>query len=435
MYDFISSFFHFLAMTTPHVRTLFTSVLAGILLSITPIAWLSPFANAADTGTVIVEQKNTVYKGTKRLGSWGLSMPIGVINGETETFTTKDKPVGNYALTVTPPAGALSTIEVYEDGTLKETFDSRTANGKINASGGTLTFTIYYKFVFLGNVAVVSKPTGLAFDIKKPDGETLKGTTPAVYEDVVEGTYTVYYKLPKPCLSPRPIARNLQTSEKSKGRVTFEFDSLCKNLKLDTDVKKPEKKDEEKKEKVEEVKKENPPRRRTTVAQSPVRVSLSTSSAEVAVGARARLNIAVLNRGDDDLADLTVHLNVDRTTVSNLQSGGAKLSSGTAQWTINSLKAGEKWETTVSAELSDAMQNGETVIANVVVSGDQIDSARVSQRSASVSIGAIKQLPQTGVSMFGGTGILPMDLIILLAVVSVTFFMLSIAGAKEMAGR
>src|SRR3990172_7105741 len=140
---------------------------------------LMPFTvNAAaitGDGIVTIEQKNVEYQGVKRLGKWGLATPVAVIEGESEYIDLKKKPMGNYVLTVTPPAGAKSAIEVYQDGSLVETFtDQRTAKGKIVSLDGTLKFVITYDFILTGNVSVTSKPTGIDFELKAPAGVTLK---------------------------------------------------------------------------------------------------------------------------------------------------------------------------------------------------------------------------------------------------------------------
>ena len=376
----------------------------ALILSITPFNMVQA---ADEEGFVIIEQINTKFLGVKRIGSWGLATPFGAIDGESEKIELKKKPLGNYALTVDPPDGAVSKIEVYQDDVLTETLEARTAHGKIVSSGGTLKFTIKYAFSQVGEVSVTSTPNGIPFTIKGPV-ETFDGVTPESYQNRVAGFYTVYYKLPKPCKPVLPISRKLEPD----GRLGFSTEFACEALKED---KKPEKPKEEPKE-PEEPKK---PARRT---QSPVRVSLGTASAEVTAGGSARYNIVVLNRGDDELEDLTVEYRYDSSKVTIQGARDASRSPNTLRWNIASLPSSGKWETGFSGAVAEGIGNGDTVLASVTVSGDDLAGVRSSQRSDSAQFGVIKELPQTGVEF---------ELFALLALVVTSFFSLALSGVKE----
>lgn len=363
---------------------------------------------ADEEGSIFIEQINTEFLGVKRLGTWGLATPLGAIEGESEEIELKKKSLGSYVLTVKPPAGAVAKIEVYQDDVLTETFESKTANGKLVSSGGTLKFTIKYSFSQIGEVSVTSEPSGIPYTLKGPI-ESFDGVTPGHYPDRVAGYYTAYYKLPKPCKPVLPISRKLEPG----GRLGFSTEFACDALKED-------KKDEEPKEE-EEPKKEEPkkPARRT---QSPVRVSLGVASAEVTAGGSARYNVVVLNRSDDDLENLTVEYRYDSGKLTIQGARDASRSPNTLRWNIASLPSSGKWETTFTGTVSGAAANGDTVLASVTVSGDDLAGVRSSQRSDSAQFGVIKELPQTGAAM---------ELFALVALIVTSFFSLALSGVKE----
>jgi hypothetical protein len=364
-------------------------------------------ALAAGDGTLIVEQKNTEY-----LGTWGLATPTGVVESAGKLYN-ETKVAGNYALTVKPPAGAVPRIEVFVDDKLEETFESRTANG-ILASGATLRFNIRYTFSLMGDVAVMSVPSGIPFDLKGPRGKE-SGKTPMIFNNVPEGTYTVYYKLPKTCRPALPISRALKASDSStqSRRVVFTSEFFCTALDGNDDDKDPEPEPEPEPD-------ERPPRR--TVTQSPVRVSLSTSSAEVTAGGNARLNIVVLNRGDSELKDLTVEYRYDgsKMNVDGVRDGG-QTNAGVVKWTVT-IPANGKWDTSFSGKVSAGTANGTSVPSSVTVSGDDLDGVRTSQRSDSAVFGVIKEMPKTGV---------PLDIFVLFGVAMSSLLIIGTEGLRS----
>ena len=394
-----------------------TRALSAALSILTLSSLLVPFMGNAATltgdGIVTIEQKNVEYQGVKRLGKWGLATPVAVIEGESEYIDLKKKPMGNYVLTVTPPAGAKSAIEVYQDGSLVETFmDQRTAKGKIVSSGGTLKFVITYDFVLTGNVSVTSNPTGIDFELRAPAGVILKGKTPAVYPDSVVGTYAVYYRLPKSCKPALPLSRKLEANS----RINFETEFNCDALgggNSSSSSSRPSSSSSS-----------SSPAKPTKPAttQSPVRIALSAAASEVTAGGTARYTIAVFNRGDSNLNDLSVDFRYDTAQLTITGARDAKKSGDSLVFPISSLPKDGKWEATFTATVSDSVINGATIAATATVTGDAIKDIRASQRSASVSIGAIKELPQTGIVMT--------DALMLLAMVSAFFFSLMIAGAE-----
>lgn len=405
------SFFHTFPML--HARNTVIAI-ATIAISTTFFALLPSLAHAEEAGTITVEQKGADYLGIQRLGKWGLATPVGVVEEELETFS-ENRIAGNYALTIRPPAGATQVIEVYEGGALIETFDSRTAHGEI-LSGSTLKFSIIYTFSLVGNVSVNSNPPNIPFELKGPAG-SLKGKTPATFENRVEGAYTIYYKLPKACKPPPPISRKLESKAENIGRIGFSFESFCSALKKDTQPEKEEPKKEE----------EKPPvKKPARVIKNSVRVALSSNSAEVAAGGTASLSLVVLNRSSVALENLTVEVRYDGSKLSIGGARDARKSANKLEWTISSLPKGGKWQTNFSGNIADSIGNGDIVSASATVSGDDLKGVRSSQRSSSVQIGALKILPPTGA---------PLDLFALLALGIIGFMSLTVAGMQEFARR
>lgn len=423
-YDFIAPFSFLIQRSSPS-SFMSTRLSIQILISLSAAAGMAllpvqSFAQSGGEGTVIIEQKNTEYQGMKRLGKWGLATPVGVIEGESERIEIKKKPTGNYILTVTPPAGALSTIEVFENDVLKETFNQKkTANGKLTISGGTLRFTVTYAFTLIGHVAVTSDPPGVNFELRGPDGFIAKGKTPINFPDSVAGTYTNYYLLPKECRKFLPVSRKLEPN----GRVGFSAVFDCAALgggprPTPTPAPKP-----------------TPPPPAPAPAprpstQSPVRVSLNVASSEVTAGGTARYTLVVLNRGEDDLKDLTAEFRFDASQITIVSARDTERSGNMLRYTIASLPKDGKWEASITATVNDSVTNGTNVSATVTVSGDDIKDVRASQRSDSAIFGVIKELPQTGVAF-----LLPFELIAILALACTSLYSVVLAGVQVMIGR
>ena len=195
---------------------------AALSVTIAVSFMLPPFSRGSvaraeeGQGTIIVDQGKTPY-----VGSFGLSMPTGVLDGESRIFTTQ-KPAGQYALTVTPPAGAVVHIDVYNDDTLTKSFNERTATARLDA-GQTLKFSISYAFTRVGHLSVTTNPPGIRANLRGPRGMQ-RITTPFSDEHMPEGTYSVTYLLPALCKSPPSAARRLV----AKGRVFFSQDIACR---------------------------------------------------------------------------------------------------------------------------------------------------------------------------------------------------------------
>lgn len=382
-------------------------------------SFLTPHAVSAQvpagTGIVTIEQIHVDYQSVHRVGQWGLATPVGVIEGESELINLQKKPIGNYVLTVTPPAGAQSSIEVFQDGTLVNTYkDQRTANGKMVSSGGTLKFVITYSFVFVGNVSIGSNPSGLNFELKAPQGLILKGKTPAEFPGSVEGTYAVYYQLPKSCKPAHPLSRKLEAGS----RISFQMESNCVALTGGSSSSSISSSSSSSS----SIPKPKPP-----ITQSPVRVALSAAASEVTAGGTARYTIAVLNRGDSALSNLSLNFQFDPAALTIQGANDAVRSGNSLVFAISSLPKGGKWETTFSAKVNSSSANGSTIAATATVSGDAINDVRASERSASASFGVIKDLPQTGVAMT--------DVLMLFAIISAFFLSLTVAGVQSLARR
>ncbi len=387
-------------MSLQHIRIVSLSIAVTLSLLMTAL-WRVPNASAENAGTVIVDQRDTEF-----LGEWGLATPVGVITGTTRLFTSKEKPAGNYSLTVTPPAGALVHIDVLNEDTLTKSFDSRTAGG-ILGSGGTLKFVISYDFVLTGMVSVISDPPGLKAILKGPRGSQ-NVVTPFSADNMPEGTYSVTYLLPTGCRPVAPIARSLERGE----RVTFSHESLCPLL-------------------VGEPPEEPvpppppsptppppPPSPPPTRPENPLRVSLSSATAEITAGATARLTASVFNRGTRILRNLTVDYRFDGTRLSVQGTQNGTIGTNQVTWTIPSLSPNEKWEESFAVRAGADLENGAILGSTITVLGEDLEDVALSQRSASRQLSVIKILPKTGV---------PLDLLFL-GVSAVSGLTVSAAG-------
>ena len=393
-------------MSTP----LRTALLTAAALLVTGALYLPQFAHAQTLGTVIVDQGNAAF-----LGDWGLATPTGVITGNTRLFTSEEKPTGNYALTITPPAGALVTIDVYNDATLTKSFDSRTATGLLG-SGGTLRFHIMYDFSLLGTVSIVSTPPGLRATLKGPRGsETV--TTPYSNDNMPEGTYSVTYILPTGCRPVAPIARSLQT----KGRITFSHDSQCPLLTGGSSSS--SSRSSSSSSSSSSTAPTPPP---PTRPENPLRVSLTSGSTEITAGAGARLTASVFNRSNMTLRNLTVEYRYDnsRLSVQGVRNGVT----GTNQvtWTIASLAPSAKWEESFGIKVAENLENGATLSSTVTVTGDDLQGVPVSQRSATRALSILKTLPATGV---------PFDLLYIIVGASGSLVVTVAGGLRKMQRR
>lgn len=363
-----------------HAPSLLLAGTAAILFS---LASLEGRVAAQGTGTVIVEQREEQY-----LGSFGLATPTGVIEGESKVFTS-EKPAGNYALTVSPPAGAIVKIDVYNNDTLTKSFDTRTAVGTMNG-GETLTFVIDYDFVLVGTVAITSRPLGLPAILKGPRG-TQNLTTPVTLKDMPEGTYSVTYRLPVSCRPVPPIARVLKTGQ----RISFEFTSTCPAL-SGTEPPPPPPPPPQPQPQPQPQPPPPPPARRTV---SGVRVSLSTGSEEVAAGASVRTTILVLNRGRETLKNLTVLYRFDARSLSLVGVHDATVNGNEARFGITSLAPNAKWEESFGVKVAPDVAHGTSLSSSVIVEGADLEGVAATERSASSDIRAIKVLPKTGVPL------------------------------------
>lgn len=192
------------------------SLLSSFLLLFLLLAPLPEAQAEEGTGVVSVKQLEHLH-----LGNWTLTTGAGIVTqGSFDEFSS-ERPAGNYAIIVTPPAGAEAVIEVRNSAGEMKTFKSRTATGILPA-GGTLDIDIDYSFSRVGDFSVGSNPMGLAFEAKTPWG-IIKGKTPFLEKGMPEGTYAVQYLLPKGCKTPPWLSEKLLVD----GRISFEFSPVC----------------------------------------------------------------------------------------------------------------------------------------------------------------------------------------------------------------
>ncbi len=169
---------------------------------VTSVAGLSAYllissvaANA--TATIIIEQKSDVEAN----GTWTVTMPNQVTATRSDAQTTmEDSLPGRYTVFAKPPSGTLTTIKLYESGALIQTVEHPQIS--FNAGENSIVrVSISYILTNFGKVGVNSYPDGISFYLKGPDAYHRAGVTPATFERVPVGAYSVQYQ-PSGCPDP-----------------------------------------------------------------------------------------------------------------------------------------------------------------------------------------------------------------------------------------
>jgi len=204
-----------------------TAALIGTLSALL-LPYAAPFTQAQTApangfANIIIEQQGDI-DGT--YGSWTLIKP----NNLKETSTSKKKTVqnalpGNYTIIVTPPEGARASTTSYIDGELYLEHDKPQMTIPVEANK-TIAIVIYHSFVHVGTVAVNSDPGGMTFTLKGPNGMVLTDFTPASFESMPEGLWSVTFDPLEDCVTPKPQSDKLVRGD----RVSFNIKVACDNL-------------------------------------------------------------------------------------------------------------------------------------------------------------------------------------------------------------
>lgn len=163
------------------------------------------------------------------VGEWTLIRPGNERTEGTETeYTFSALPAGNYSFTTTLPEGASAQTElVLDDQTIKSVSGPQVAiplDGQQN-----YLVKVTYSYTRAGSVAVNSSPAGLSYRLTGPNNMEVRGVTPASYENVPEGQYTVYFDKIDDCPDLPPKSDKLVKDS----RITLSTSVVCENLKTE----------------------------------------------------------------------------------------------------------------------------------------------------------------------------------------------------------
>ncbi|PIR53852.1 hypothetical protein COU75_03925 [Candidatus Peregrinibacteria bacterium CG10_big_fil_rev_8_21_14_0_10_42_8] len=167
-------------------------------------------------------------KNTKDVtGHWTLIRPKNErTEGDDTVFTFQNLGPGNYTFTTTLPEGANASIEMYDNGDLKETLDRPQASFSIS-EGVKISLKVFYIYTRIGTVSISSDPLGIPFRMKGPNNIELTGKTPASFEGYPEGQYAAYFEQIEGCPTlPTQSDRLVKDS-----RITLQVKVVCDKLK------------------------------------------------------------------------------------------------------------------------------------------------------------------------------------------------------------
>ncbi len=173
-------------------------------------------------GTIQIEQRNGSNIGS--IGTWTLIGPNNSSgSSKLADLTSTNMPAGNYTLFVVPPNGVITSIRAYH-GTEQISLVQRPQMSFKLSDGETLRLVINYTLTRTGVVSVQSDPAGLTFTLKGPDGWVEEGETPASFDSVPVGQYSLQFGTLDGCTLPAP--KSQQLSENS--RISFSITLVCK---------------------------------------------------------------------------------------------------------------------------------------------------------------------------------------------------------------
>lgn len=201
--------------------------LSGILLftSVSSAATGDTIPDNEGLGTIYLNQE-TPDKGI--LGSWTLTRTGGlpedkdVKDREDERTILRDMPTGRYTLFIKSPSGAETTVRVTREGEILAAIDRPQVSFNLR-DGEEINIMMRYTFTRIGNLAVISTPSGLPFVMTGPNGREFRENTPKSFENFPEGQYIVLFNPIEGCTTPKRKSLRL----KAGGRVTFHIEWKC----------------------------------------------------------------------------------------------------------------------------------------------------------------------------------------------------------------
>lgn len=176
--------------------------------------------------TIVITQENA-SQASAVLGSWTLIQPNNVrISYEKKAqYEYRNAETGMHTLLIEPPEGMSTVVEVMMNGESVSTSDTPQANFTL-AGADAVTVKIVYEVALSGMVSVNSEPGGISFVLSGPDGWKKTGSTPASFDGVPIGQYSVTYRPPESCGDYKPKSDKLV----NKGRISFGIDIICEEL-------------------------------------------------------------------------------------------------------------------------------------------------------------------------------------------------------------
>ncbi len=156
------------------------------------------------------------------IGKWALVKPDQTsVTSSGSSYNVMGLDEGHYTMIVTPPYGTTTNIVLWSGSTLAGSGAQSQMSFNLNANESA-KIQLIYTLVNVGKVGVSSNPSGMMFDLQDPNGSIIHGVTPASYDVMPIGTYSVRY-LPQGCNPPPAKSSVLQ----KYGRVDFSITVQC----------------------------------------------------------------------------------------------------------------------------------------------------------------------------------------------------------------
>jgi hypothetical protein len=209
-----------------HIRPL----LRTLAVSATLLAVFAPAS--ASSVNIDITQTSAI----QALGTWTLLKPTqDSVAGQDATKVLSGLDAGHYTLIDQPPSGTTVHITLERNGVKEQTVDYPQITFDAN-DGDAVSIGIRYELTNTGKVGVNSDPSGVRFTLRGPNDLLRDGVTPASYEGMAIGNYSVQYWPDGGCTNPAPKSALLQKDS----AVYFSVTIRCETLKT---VAKPEESD------------------------------------------------------------------------------------------------------------------------------------------------------------------------------------------------
>ncbi|HLD64260.1 MAG TPA: S-layer homology domain-containing protein [Candidatus Peribacteraceae bacterium] len=161
----------------------------------------------AEGGTITITQTTPLEN---YFGTWSLLNPDGEeLKNARQKHVIQSAMPGDYLFLIDPPSGMTTVVTASRNGEIIST-ESIPRTRIAVADGDTWEIGIVYEFGTTGEVSVSTSPPGVDFTLQGPDGLKLKGTTPASFNPVPVGPYSVSFSPIEGCPKISPKSDQLQ---------------------------------------------------------------------------------------------------------------------------------------------------------------------------------------------------------------------------------